>query len=357
MLVLCEVYGLVEEKFIDYVLELGQNCDFYVVVQVLVDVLDFVVLLCVECLLVEYVLCDFCLFGVVLEEFVCSCFCEIGVVLFKLFIEFFNVVFDVIDVWYEYIIDECDFVGVFEFGCVVLCQYVKEQDLEGFFVMFKQFSVQVVFIYVDKCDLCECVYWVYQICVLDQGLYVGKYDNFVCIEQIMVLCYEVVQLFGFVNVVEELLVIKMVSLLDEVFVFLCDFVVCVKLVVKQELEVLCIFVSEQFKFDNFEFWDIIYVVEKLCQQQYVLDEEQFKLYFFLLVVIDGLWVIMCKFYGIMFIVCDDIDVWYLDVCYYDVVDVIGCVFVGVYVDFYVCSGKCGGVWMDVCCVCFDDGDM
>jgi len=351
-----EAYGRAEEKLTDHALELGQNRDLYAAVQALADAPDFVALPRAERSLVEHALRDFRLSGVALEEPARSRFREIGVALSKLSTEFSNAVLDATDAWHEHITDERDLAGVPESGRAVLRQYAKEQDLEGFLVTLKQPSVQAVLTYADKRDLRERVYWAYQTRASDQGPHAGKYDNSARIEQIMALRHEAAQLLGFANAAEESLATKMASSPDEVLAFLRDLAARAKPVAKQELEALRTFASEQLKLDNLEPWDITYAAEKLRQQQYALDEEQLKPYFPLPAVIDGLWAITQKLYGITLTARDDIDVWHPDVRYYDVADATGRVFAGAYVDLYARSGKRGGAWMDVCRARFDDGD-
>ncbi|WP_431635031.1 M3 family metallopeptidase [Dyella sp. KULCS107] len=351
-----EAYGPAEEKLTDHALELGQNRDLYAAVQALADAPDFAALPRAERSLVEHALRDFRLSGVALEEPSRSRFREIGVALSKLSTEFSNAVLDATDAWHEHITDERDLAGMPESGRAVLRQYAKEQDLEGFLVTLKQPSVQAVLTYADKRDLRERVYWAYQTRASDQGPHAGKYDNSARIEQIMALRHEAAQLLGFANAAEESLATKMASSPDEVLAFLRDLAARAKPVAKRELDALRSFASEQLKLDNLEPWDITYAAEKLRQQQYALDEEQLKPYFPLPAVIDGLWAITHKLYGITLTARDDIDVWHPDVRYYDVADATGRVFAGAYVDLYARSGKRGGAWMDVCRARFDDGD-
>jgi len=346
-----EVYGPAEEKLTDHALELGQNRDLYAAVQALADAPDFAALPRAKRALVEHALRDFRLSGVALEEPARSRFREIGVALSKLSTEFSNAVLDATDAWHQHITDERDLAGIPESGRAVLRQYAKEQELEGYLVTLKQPSVQAVLTYADNRDLRERVYW-----ASDQGPDAGKYDNSARIEQIMALRHEGAQLLGFANAAEESLATKMAGSSDEVLAFLRDLAARAKPVARKELDTLREFASQELKLDNLEPWDVPYASEKLRQKNFDLDEEQLKPYFPLPAVIDGLWAITRKLYGIALAARDDVDVWHPDVRYYDVVDADGRVFAGAYVDLYARSGKRGGAWMDVCRARFDDGD-
>jgi len=350
-----EAYGPAEEKLTDHALELGQNRELYAAVQALADDPGFAALPRAKRALVEHALRDFRLSGVALEEPARTRFREIGVALSKLSTEFSNAVLDATDAWHQHITDERDLAGIPESGRAVLRQYAKEQELEGYLVTLKQPSVQAVLTYADNRALRERVYWAYQTRASDQGPDAGKYDNSARIDEIMALRHEAAQLLGFANAAEESLATKMAGSTDEVLAFLRDLAARAKPVAKQELDTLRTFAGEQLKLDNLEPWDVAYASEKLRQKNFDLDEEQLKPYFPLPAVIDGLWGITRKLYGISLAARDDVDTWHPDVRYYDVVDADGRVFAGAYVDLYARSGKRGGAWMDVCRARFADG--
>jgi len=351
-----EVYGPAEEKLTDYGLEQGQNRDLYAAVQAVADAPAFAALGRPERALVEHALRDFRLSGVALEEPARSRFREIGVELSKLSTEFSNAVLDATDAWHEHVTDERDLAGVPESGRAVLNQYAKEQELDGYLVTLKQPSVQTVLTYADNRGLRERVYWAYQTRASDQGPYAGKYDNSERIERIMALRHEAAQLLGYANAAEESLATKMADSPTEVMEFLHDLAARAKPVAQRELAALREFARSELGLDMLEPWDVGYASEKLRQQNYDLDEEQLKPYFALPAVIDGLWAIVHKLYGISLAEREGVDVWHPDVRYYDVKDADGRVFAGAYVDLYARNGKRGGAWMDVCRARFDDGE-
>ena len=350
-----KAYGPAEEMLTEHAIELGQNRDLYAAVQALADAPDFAQLPRPERALVEHALRDFRLSGVALEEPARSRFREIGVELSKLSTEFSNAVLDASEAWHEHITDERDLAGIPESGRAVLRQYAEDQDLDGYLVTLKQPSVQAVLSYADNRGLRERVYWAYQTRASDQGPNAGKFDNSARIEKIMALRHEAAQLLDFANAAEESLATKMAGSPTEVLEFLHDLAVRARPVAQRELAALREFASSKLKLDNLESWDVGYASEKLRQQQYALDEEQLKPYFPLPAVIEGLFGLTEKLYGITLAQRDDVDVWHPEVRYYDVRDADGRVFAGAYVDLYARNGKRGGAWMDVCRARFDDG--
>jgi oligopeptidase A len=350
-----KVYGPAEEALTEHAIELGQNRALYAAVQALADAPAFAQLPRPERALVEHALRDFKLSGVALEEPARSRYREIGVELSRLSTEFSNAVLDASEAWHEHVTDERDLAGIPESGRAVLRQYAEDQDLDGYLVTLKQPSVQAVLTYADNRGLRERVYWAYQTRASDQGPNAGKFDNSERIEKIMALRHEAAQLLGFANAAEESLATKMAGSPAEVLEFLRDLAARAKPVAQRELATLREYASAELKLNNLESWDVGYASEKLRQQQYALDEEQLKPYFPLPAVIDGLFGLTNKLYGITLAPRDDVDVWHPDVRYYDVRDADGRVFAGAYVDLYARNGKRGGAWMDVCRARFDDG--
>ncbi|MEI7035249.1 M3 family metallopeptidase [Fulvimonas yonginensis] len=348
------VYGPTEEKLTEHAIELGQNRALYAAVQALADAPDFAALPRPERALVEHALRDFRLSGVALEEPARSRYREIGVTLSRLSTEFANAVLDASEAWHEHVTDERDLAGVPESGRAVLRQYAAEQNLEGFLVTLKQPSVQAVLTYADDRSLRERVYWAYQTRASDQGPNAGQFDNGERIEQILRLRHEAAQLLGFANAAEESLATKMASSPTEVMEFLHDLAARARPVAQQELDELRAWAQAELGLDNLEPWDVAYASEKLRQQRYALDEEQLKPYFPLPAVIEGLFALTGKLYGISLTRREGVDVWHPEVRYYDVRDADGRVFAGAYVDLYARNGKRGGAWMDVCRARFDD---
>ncbi|TBR35902.1 MULTISPECIES: M3 family metallopeptidase [Dyella] len=349
------VYGPAEELLTDHAIEVGQNRELFQAVQAVAQAPGFAGLSRAEHAMVEHALRDFRLSGVALEEPERSRFREIGVELSKLSTEFSNAVLDATDAWHEHITDERDLAGVPESGLAVLRQYALERELDGYLVTLKQPSVQAVMTYADNRGLRERVYWAYQTRASDQGPDAGKFDNSPRIEQIMKLRHEAAQLLGFANAAEESLATKMASSPTEVMEFLHDLAERARPVAREELATLREFAQRELKLDNLEAWDVAYASEKLRQREYDLDEEQLKPYFPAQAVLDGLFGLVHRLYGIALRRREGVDVWHPDVHYYDVLNADGRVFAGTYVDLYARAGKRGGAWMDVCRARFRDG--
>jgi peptidyl-dipeptidase Dcp len=92
-------------------------------------------------------------------------------------------------------------------------------------------------------------------------------------------------------------------------------------------------------------WDFGYYSHKLQLQKYNLDAEMLRPYFELSKVIDGVFGLANRLYGITFKENKDIPVYHPDVKAYEVFDKDGSYLAVFYADFHPRQGKQGGAWM------------
>lgn len=92
-------------------------------------------------------------------------------------------------------------------------------------------------------------------------------------------------------------------------------------------------------------WDYSYYSNKLRAEKYSFDEEALRPYFELSNVVDGVFGLATRLYGLQFTANDSIEVYHPDVKAYDVTDASGN-FIGViYTDFFPRASKSPGAWM------------
>ena len=343
-----DAYAAAQEKIVEHASELGQNRELYAAVRAVADSSDFATLPRAARALIEHELRDFRLSGVALEEPARTRFRDIANELAKLATDFENAVLDATDAWSETIADEAALAGIPESGRAVLRAYAKEKEIDSWLVTLRQPSVQAVLTYADDRALRERVYRAYQTRASDQGPDAGKFDNSARIEKIVALRHEAARLLGFNDAAEESLATKMAPSPDAVFAFLRDLAARAKPLAQRELAELNAFAAQALGIAKLEPWDVGYASEKLRERKYSLSEEELKPYFALDAVIEGLFAITGRVFGVSLRRRDDVDVWHPDVRFYDLVDGDGRVFAGAYFDLFARSGKRGGAWMDVC---------
>jgi len=350
-----KAYAQALEKITEHATALGQNRELYAAVKAVADAASFASLPRPARTLVEHALRDFRLSGVALEEPARSRFAEIANALSRLSNEFENAVLDATEAWSEPVADEAALAGLAETDREILRDYAREAGREGWLVTLKQPSVQAILTYADDRALRQRVYTAYQTRASDQGPDAGRFDNSQRIEQIMALRHEAAQLLGFANSAEESLATKMAATPQRVLAFLHDLAARAKPVAERELAELRTFARDELAIADLMPWDMTYAAEKLRLRKFALSEEELKPYFALPAVIDGLFAITERVFGVRFVACDGVDVWHPDVRFYEVFDAGGHRMAGAYVDLYARSGKRGGAWMDVCRSRFRDG--
>src|SRR5690606_33417492 len=105
------------------------------------------------------------------------------------------------------------------------------------------------------------------------------------------------------------------------------------------------FAKELDKIDTLQKWDAAYYTEKLKQKLFDLDDEKLKPYFKLENVINGVFTITQKLYGLQFEEIHDIDKYHDDVKTYKVLNEKGDLVSIFYADFHPRKGKRNGAWM------------
>ncbi|WP_182405840.1 M3 family metallopeptidase [Psychrobacter sp. GP33] len=178
--------------------------------------------------------------------------------------------------------------------------------------------------------------------------------------QILQLREQKAQLLGFANYAEVSLSTKMADNVAEVEAFLRSLAVQATPTAKQDLAQLQDS-AKAYGIDALQAWDSAYIAEKVKQSKFSLSQEEIRPYFPLPTVIDGLFAIVERLYGITvqeqklndsqnIAQTDDIQVntvsrWHDDVRFYQLFDADGSLVGGFYFDLFARSGKRGGAWM------------
>jgi len=103
---------------------------------------------------------------------------------------------------------------------------------------------------------------------------------------------------------------------------------------------------EEFAGRRLEPWDVSYYSEKLRRALYEFDEEQLRPYFPAHRVVDGMFDIVQRLYGIKVARRDDVPLWHPDVRYYEVRDRDGLLLGAFYADWFPRETKRDGAWME-----------
>ena len=174
----------------------------------------------------------------------------------------------------------------------------------------------------------------------------GEYDNNPLIDRILTLKKEQAEILGYSNYAKVSLARKMADSVEDVEKLLEELRVVSYPAAQKELQEL-----EKFAQTNdLQPWDVSYWAEKRRETLFNFTEEELRPYFPLNQVLDGLFGLAKRIFGVTITPVDgEAPVWHEDVKYFQVADENNQVIAHFYLDAYSRPAeKRGGAWMDDC---------
>ena len=224
-------------------------------------------------------------------------------------------------------------------------EFAKAQGHPGWLLTLDPPTYLAVITHAKNEDLRAHYYEAWVTRASDQGPQAGRWDNRPLIEKIASLRHESALLLGFNNYAEFSLATKMAGTPEEVLEFLQNLAKKSKPVARAELEDLSEFAGRAV-----EPWNVAYYSEQLKQTRFGLSDNELRPYFPLPRVLQGLFRVVEKLFGLKIRANYGIDAWHPDVTYYEVCAEDKSPIGGVFTDFFARPNKRGGAWMDECLV-------
>ncbi len=221
-----------------------------------------------------------------------------------------------------------------------------EKGLDGYVLNLEFPCYQAVMTHAENRSLREEMYQAYMTRASDQGPYAGTYDNTSLITEILALRHEKAKLLGFSNYAELSLATKMAESPNQVIDFMHDLVEKARMQAEGEFKQLEEFAAEKFNLKSVKPWDVGYLSEKRRQDLFTLSQEDLRPYFPQPKVMQGLFAIVKRLYGMTIEEIKGVDVWHKDVQCYCVVDEKNQVRGTIFTDLFARPGKHSGAWMD-----------
>jgi len=172
-------------------------------------------------------------------------------------------------------------------------------------------------------------------------------DNQENVLKIAKLRYKRAQLLGFESHAHFILEERMAETPEKVNSFLEEMLKKAKPAAEREFEELENFAKDLDGIDQLQKWDAAYYGEKLKQKLFDLDDEKLKPYFKLENVIDGVFIVAEKLYGLQFKEVQHVDKYHPDVKTFEVTNESGEEIALFYTDFHPRPGKRDGAWMTI----------
>ena len=241
-----------------------------------------------------------------------------------------------------HITDKAQLDGLPETAIAAAEQNAKEQEKEGwiFTLDFPVFSPFMT--YSTQRELRKQMYMARNTeCIHDNDA-----NNLEICKRLINLRRELAQLLGFDTYADYVLKHRMASNIDNVYKLLNDLIDAYKPTAEKEVAEITA-LAKRIEGDDFvmEPWDMSFYSHKLQMEKYNLDAEMLRPYLQLDKVIDGVFGLAGKLYGITFKENKDIPVYHPDVKAYEVFDKDGSYLAVFYADFFPRKGKQGGACM------------
>ncbi len=343
-----DAYNACLPKISEYITELGQNEALFRAYQSIFESKAFASYDLAQQKIVENAIRDFRLSGVGLSDAKKQRYKEIMQQLSNLTSEFDQNLLDATHAWTKLITDESELAGVPDSVKSLAQQTAQNKDQTGWLLTLEFPSYYPIMLYADNRGLREEMYHAYVTRASELGPNAGEWDNTAVMEEIMRLRQEAAGLLGFENYAQRSLATKMAQDTSQVIDFLNELVDKSHPAAKQEYAELEVFAAKNFDLQTLTAWDVAYVGEKLRQHTYAISQEELKPYFPEPNVVNGMFEVVNRLYGIVITENHAIDTWHDDVKFFTITDKKGNTRGQFYLDLYARPHKRGGAWMDEC---------
>ena len=243
---------------------------------------------------------------------------------------------------YEIILDENDLSGLPASSVTAAAEAAKAKGLDNKYLFTLDQPVYMAFMkYSDRRDLREKMYKLYSARNTQ-----GQYSNLDNIRRISELRLEIARLLGAKTYADHSLQRTMAENPAAVYDLLGRLRDAYTPALKKEMAELTEFASTlEGTPIELKPWDYSYYSNKLKAEKYSFDEEAMRPYFELNNVIDGVFGLATRLYGLQFRENPDIEVYHPDVKAFEVLDENGEYIGVIYTDFFPRASKRPGAWM------------
>lgn len=171
-----------------------------------------------------------------------------------------------------------------------------------------------------------------------------KWDNSPIMAEILTLRQEAAILQGFANFSDYAMSERMAPSSDAVFKFLQELTATLLESAADEQTELTKYANEKYGIQTIEPWDVSFYSAKLKQHKFDISTEELSAYFPKEKVLEGLFAITKRLYGVTITANEKASTWHPDVTLYEMRDENGLLCGRFYLDLYAREGKQSGAW-------------
>ncbi len=294
---------------------------------------------------VEHTLRDFRLAGVALPRERKDRFKELMLQLTQQQAKFDENVLDATNAWSHHVTDAAALAGLNDAIVARARANAQDKGIAGWLFLLDQPTYVAVMTDATSSQLRRAFYEAWSTRASDQGPAAGRWDNSKVMEDILRLRHEAASLLDFSSFADYALATRMARTVEEVQGFLADLAHTARPAAVREFTAL-----SQFAGRPLEAWDIGYWSERLQHQRFDISQEELRPYFQLPRVLDGLFGVATKLFGVTFQERGGVATWHPDVRFFDILDGAqhGRRIGSFYLDAYARPDKRSGAWMDEC---------
>jgi oligopeptidase A len=332
----------------DYHTQLSQNEKLFTAISSIANSAAVATLNAAQRKIIENDLRDFKLAGIHLPADKKARMGELQQQLSQLMTQFAENLLDATQGWILHVTDKNQLDGLPEQAIQLAIDHAKQRGLEGYVFTLDYPSYSTAIKYAQKRELRKLMYEAYSTRASDRGPNAGKWDNTQVINNILNTRHEIAQLAGFDNYATYSLATKMAKTPDEVLRFLKDLLTRSKPIAEDEYKEIAAHARGLDSITTLEVWDIPYYSEKLQEQTFNFSQEDLRPYFPIDKVLNGMFGLVKKLYGLNIKKEDGIETWHDHVQFFSIYDDKNELRGGFYIDLYARAHKRDGAWMDEC---------
>ncbi|WP_300319825.1 oligopeptidase A [Idiomarina sp.] len=328
----------------DYATYVGQHKGLFDAYETLRNSDEFAELTEAQQKLINDTLRDFRLSGVDLPADKKKRYAEISSRLSDLSSTFSNNLLDATHAWTCLITDESRLAGLPDSIKEAAKETAADQEKEGWLFTLDIPSYLPVMLYAEDRELRKDMYQAFVTRASETGPNGGKFDNSAVMDETLALRHEMAKLLGFNDYAEMSLATKMAESPEQVLGFVKDLADKSMPQAKEEYAEVEAFAKEQ-GVEKMEAWDVPYFSEQLKQQRYSISDELLRPYFPEQQVLNGLFEVVKRLFGMTVSEQKDVKTWHENVRFFRIHDADGHLRGSFYLDLYARQGKRGGAWM------------
>ncbi len=260
---------------------------------------------------IEHELRDFRLGGAELPPADKARFAQIQAQLAQLSAKFEENLLDTMNDWVLWVEDRAQLAGIPEDVVAMFAQAAAAEDRPNAWrISLHAPSYLPILQYASHRPLRETLYRAYATRASEWGK--PEWDNGVLIPQILALRQEEAHLLGFNNFGELSLAAKMANTPAQVLHFLRDLAQRAKPFAQNDMAQLRAFARDELGLESLDPWDIAYVSEKLRLARYAFSDHEVKQYFTEPHVLQGLFAVIERLFGLQVHPVSDAQTWHPD---------------------------------------------